>query len=66
MFWAEGSVYTIGFDIALQAWRRLLTPDGVLVVTEIEWSTGTTLAFWANSYPLRTTEENTAAAQSAG
>ncbi|MGO4617551.1 class I SAM-dependent methyltransferase [Nocardia sp. 2YAB30] len=36
MIWAEGAVYNIGFDIALRAWRRLLIPDGVLVVTEIE------------------------------
>ncbi|MEV6139183.1 class I SAM-dependent methyltransferase [Nocardia sp. NPDC051990] len=70
MIWAEGSVYNIGFDTALRAWRRLLTPDGVLVVTEIEWSTDTPAppprAFWADSYPLRTTEENTTAARSAG
>ncbi|MCX0269159.1 class I SAM-dependent methyltransferase [Nocardia zapadnayensis] len=68
--WAEGSVYNIGFDTALRTWHRLLSPDGVLVVTEIEWSTTTPAppvrAFWADSYPLRTAEENTAAAQSHG
>ncbi|WP_316574411.1 class I SAM-dependent methyltransferase [Nocardia canadensis] len=70
IIWAEGAVYNIGFGTALQAWRRLLAPNGVLVVTEIEWSTATpappTKTFWAGSYPLRTTEENRAAAQSAG
>lgn len=70
MIWAEGSAYIIGFDTALRAWRRLLAPGGVLVVTECEWATEApapqSRAFWDAAYPLRTTEQNTATAQDAG
>lgn len=70
VIWAEGSVYTVGFDTALRAWRRLLAPGGVLAITEIEW-TGTdpdaeVRAYWATTYRLRTHAGNTEAAQSAG
>ncbi|WP_432421444.1 GNAT family N-acetyltransferase [Nocardia carnea] len=68
--WAEGSVYTVGFDTALRAWRRLLAPGGVLAITEIEW-TGTdpgaeVRAYWDAAYRLRTHAGNTDAARSAG
>lgn len=70
VIWAEGSVYTVGFDTALHAWRRLLAPGGVLVVTEIEWATpapeAAVRAYWSAIYPLRTHAGNTAAARSAG
>ncbi|MER5359689.1 bifunctional class I SAM-dependent methyltransferase/N-acetyltransferase [Streptomyces sp. NPDC002785] len=70
VIWAEGSVYTIGFDVALRAWRRLLAPDGVLVVTEIEWTVPSPAAparaYWDAAYPLRTHAANTDAAQAAG
>ncbi|WP_309141856.1 bifunctional class I SAM-dependent methyltransferase/N-acetyltransferase [Streptomyces griseicoloratus] len=70
VIWAEGSVYTVGFDVALRAWRRLLAPGGVLVVTELEWTVPSPAApvraYWDAAYPLRTHAENTAAAQAAG
>ncbi|GHC74311.1 bifunctional class I SAM-dependent methyltransferase/N-acetyltransferase [Streptomyces flavofungini] len=70
LIWAESSVYCIGFDTALDSWRRLLAPGGTLVVTECEWTTdapsGAARAFWEQHYPLRTTEENTRAALAAG
>ncbi|MEU0297925.1 bifunctional class I SAM-dependent methyltransferase/N-acetyltransferase [Streptomyces sp. NPDC006175] len=70
VIWAEGSVYTIGFDVALRAWRRLLAPGGVLVVTEIEWTVpdpaAPVRAYWDAAYPLRTRAANTDAAQAAG
>ncbi|MEV0278320.1 bifunctional class I SAM-dependent methyltransferase/N-acetyltransferase [Streptomyces sp. NPDC050610] len=70
MIWAEGSVYTVGFDRALRAWRRLLAPGGVLVVTEIEWSVSAPAApvraYWDAAYPLRTHAANTEAARAAG
>ena len=31
IIWAEGSIWTIGFEKALMEWRRLLKPDGFLV-----------------------------------
>ncbi|HSA51622.1 MAG TPA: class I SAM-dependent methyltransferase [Yinghuangia sp.] len=70
VIWAESSVYNIGFDRALRIWRRLLGPDGVLVVTEAEWTTATpspeARAFWEGQYELRTADRNTAAADAAG
>ncbi|MFJ8694956.1 SAM-dependent methyltransferase [Streptomyces roseolilacinus] len=70
VIWAEGSVYTVGFDTALRSWLRLLTPGGVLAVTEIEWTVPTPAAparaYWDAVYPLRTRAANAAAAQAAG
>lgn len=71
LLWAEGSAYVMGFDAALDAWRRLLHPDGVLVLTEAEWTTPDPAprarAFWDAGYPeMRTTGANVSAAQDAG
>lgn len=71
LVWAEGSAYLMGFDAALAAWRRLLAPGGVLVVTEAEWTTpdpaSAARAFWDAGYPaMRTTGGNVTAAQDAG
>lgn len=70
VIWAEGSVYTVGFDTALRAWRRLLTPGGVLAITEIEWTgadpDAEVRAYWDAAYSLRTHAGNTDAARSAG
>lgn len=32
IIWAEGSIWIIGFEKALEEWRRLLKPNGFLVV----------------------------------
>ncbi|MFF2083333.1 class I SAM-dependent methyltransferase [Nocardia sp. NPDC058176] len=70
LIWAEGSIYTIGFDPALRAWRRLLAPGGALAITEIEWTTDhpdpAVRAYWDAAYPLRTHRANIDAARSAG
>lgn len=71
LVWAEGSAYLMGFDAALAAWRRLLAPGGVLVLTECEWTTVTPAAearaFWDEGYPgMRTTDGNVRAALDAG
>ncbi|WP_405686048.1 GNAT family N-acetyltransferase [Streptomyces sp. NBC_01387] len=70
VIWCEGAVYTVGFDHALRTWHRLLAPGGVLVLTEIEWSTPTpstaARTYWEAAYPLRTHAANTDAAQAAG
>lgn len=71
LVWAEGSAYLMGFDAALAAWRRLLAPGGVLVVTEAEWTSPdpapAARAFWDAGYPaMRTTGGNVTAAQDAG
>ncbi|MEW2633637.1 bifunctional class I SAM-dependent methyltransferase/N-acetyltransferase [Streptomyces sp. NPDC048389] len=68
--WAESSAYSIGFDTALERWRRLLSPGGSLVVTECEWTadapSAAARAFWDRHYRLRTTAENCSAAVAAG
>ncbi|MET8687014.1 bifunctional class I SAM-dependent methyltransferase/N-acetyltransferase [Streptomyces sp. NPDC004732] len=68
--WAESSAYGIGFDTALRAWRRLLAPGGVLVLTECEWTaaepSAAARAFWEQHYALRTGEANVRAATGAG
>jgi SAM-dependent methyltransferase len=71
LLWAEGSAYLMGFDNALAAWRPLLAPGGVLVVTEAEWLTTepapAARTFWGEGYPaMRTTAGNVAAIQRAG
>ncbi|WP_432036533.1 GNAT family N-acetyltransferase [Streptomyces cucumeris] len=70
LIWAEGSVYNIGFGTALRAWRRLLAPRGVLVVTEAEWATSCPAprvrAFWDAAYPLRSRADNVRTAEEAG
>jgi SAM-dependent methyltransferase len=71
LLWAEGSAYLMGFDNALAAWRPLLAPGGVLVLTEAEWLTAepapVARAFWDEGYPgMRTTAGNVAAFQRAG
>ncbi|MFH8579548.1 GNAT family N-acetyltransferase [Streptomyces zaomyceticus] len=70
LVWAESSVFVLGFDRALAEWRRLLAPDGTLVLTECVWTTGepgpVARAFWEEHYPLRTVTGNAAAAVAAG
>jgi len=35
--WAEGSIQFVGFETALDAWRRLIKPGRFLVVHEMAW-----------------------------
>ena len=35
--WSEGAIFVIGFEKGLREWRRLLTPDGYVVVSEMSW-----------------------------
>jgi ubiquinone/menaquinone biosynthesis C-methylase UbiE len=35
--WAEGSIFVIGFEEGLKAWRRFIKPGGFLVVHEMTW-----------------------------
>jgi len=55
LIWAEGSIYSIGFDVGLKAWRQFLKPDGIIVVTECVWTTSLpsneAKLFWAQTYP---------------
>jgi SAM-dependent methyltransferase len=55
LVWAEGSLYTIGFDDGLELCLRLLAPGGVIAVSELAWlrehPSAPVHAFWAEHYP---------------
>ncbi|MCX6641444.1 MAG: class I SAM-dependent methyltransferase [bacterium] len=35
--WAEGSIFLIGFEKALQEWKALLRPGGYMAISELVW-----------------------------
>lgn len=37
LIWSEGSIYNIGFDQGLNAWRPLLRDRGILAVSDAAW-----------------------------
>jgi SAM-dependent methyltransferase len=39
VIWAEGAIYNIGFEKGVSEWRRFLKTGGVLVASEITWTT---------------------------
>lgn len=55
LLWSEGAIYNMGFENGVKAWRRLLKPDGLLVVSELTWITHTRppelQAHWQREYP---------------
>ena len=71
LLWSEGAAYHLTFAGALGAWRPLLAPGGVAVISELSWFTPTPPApaweFWHAGYPTMGSEaENVAHAQAAG
>jgi len=65
VIWAEGSIYIIGFDRGLEAWRRLLEANGYLGVHEMVWLKPEPPKeiddYWKENYPgLRTIGGNLA------
>lgn len=70
LLWCEGAAYLMGVDRALREWRRLLRPDGVLVLTDAVWTTADPCeearGFWA-AYPgMRDEAALVTAARAAG
>jgi SAM-dependent methyltransferase len=59
LVWSEGALYTVGFETALRALRRLLRPGGALAATELTWlrddPPAAAHAFWREAYPPMTT-----------
>lgn len=53
--WSEGAAYNIGFRSAVESWRRLLRPGGVMVISEITWLTSSRPReieeHWLAAYP---------------
>lgn len=71
LLWSEGAAYNLTFTGALQAWRPLLTPGGLAVISELSWFTDSppeaARAFWDPRYPTLATEgDNCAQARAAG
>jgi hypothetical protein len=64
LIWSEGAIYCIGFGRGLKLWRRLLTADGVVVVSELTWLSSDppqeARRFWMRNYPaMQDLEKNT-------
>ena len=69
VLWSEAAIYNLGFARGIRVWRRLLRPGGILVVSELTWTTAyrpaAAKAHWSREYPgismpssnLRTLEE---------
>lgn len=53
--WSEGAIYNMGFEAGVSAWRRVLKPGGMLVISEITWLGATrpheVQAHWEREYP---------------
>jgi ubiquinone/menaquinone biosynthesis C-methylase UbiE len=71
LIWSEGAIFIIGFEKGLREWRRLLTAEGYVVVSELSWirhdAPEETRKFMEQCYPvIQTIEENLEAAQKSG
>lgn len=55
LVWCEGAIYIMGFEKALDEWKKHIKPDGYLVVSEISWIhkdiPEEPKNFWENAYP---------------
>ena len=71
VIWAEGSIYLMGFENGLTAWRPFLKPAGYIAVSEISWLKDQPPAdlvnFWNEAYPaLQNQNGNISIIQRAG
>ena len=55
VIWSEGAIYNIGFEKGVRDWHPYLKVGGVLVVSEITWTTASRQAelqiYWEGQYP---------------
>lgn len=55
VIWSEGAIYNMGFEAGLECWSRFLKPDGLLVVSELTWTTdkrpSELQSYWQDAYP---------------
>jgi len=55
VIWSEGAIYNIGFEKGINDWRRFLKLGGLLVVSEITWTTSDRPSeiqkYWEAEYP---------------
>jgi ubiquinone/menaquinone biosynthesis C-methylase UbiE len=71
VIWAEGSIYIMGFEKALRAWKPLLKKGGYLAATEVTWlrpdPPEELRSFWAEEYPaIQDIEANLASLRRSG
>jgi len=70
LIWCEGAIFVIGFEKGIQEWRRLLTGQGYLVVSEFCWlkpDPPEEVGKFVESYPgIKTINENLAVIKKAG
>jgi ubiquinone/menaquinone biosynthesis C-methylase UbiE len=62
VIWSEGSMWVLGFEMALEEWRRFIRPRGFLVVHEMAWlrpdPPSEIRSCWQMAYPgIRTASE---------
>ncbi len=59
IIWAEGSIYAMGWDKALQAWQQNLQDGGFIVVSDAVWTAdripNMAKRYWGAEYPDMTT-----------
>ncbi|KZZ73367.1 methyltransferase type 11 [Oleiphilus sp. HI0130] len=62
VIWSEGAIYNIGFEQGLKQWRPFLKQGGVLVASEITWTTAERPKeledYWHAAYPEIDTASN--------
>jgi len=55
VIWSEGAIYNIGFERGVKDWSRYLKAGGLLVVSEITWTTASRPSelqrHWEDEYP---------------
>jgi len=55
VIWSEGAIYNIGFERGVKDWSRYLKAGGLLVVSEITWTTASRPSelqkHWEGEYP---------------
>lgn len=55
VIWSEGAIYNIGFAQGIREWKRYLKTGGVLVASEITWTSASRpeeiQRHWASEYP---------------
>lgn len=71
LVWSEGAIYIIGFEKGLLEWKRVLKPNGFIVVSELSWFSENPPeeigSFWEAAYPnMKTVGENIEIAQNCG
>ncbi|MFC1503275.1 SAM-dependent methyltransferase [Pseudomonadota bacterium] len=71
LIWSEGAAYNIGFANALSSWASLLTPNGLLVASELSWlreqvPTPVKIFFQAAYPEMQSVQRNIEIAESAG